>query len=156
MHVLVLTLIATRVVSLPSFMWYEKESFFISAKLGSQIKRFCSTSFSAPCFSLWNTSWRSSWWPQGSCVDRYLGPDPILGLSVKGAGWVCLASGGEAWGSAAFPVTASLLSKPVSTLQIGRRPVLALMRGSHSRGVYVCAYAHTYVCTFMMELCRMC
>lgn len=57
MHVLVLTLIATKAASLPSFMWYEKESFFISAKLGSQIKRFCSSSFGVPCFSLWNASW---------------------------------------------------------------------------------------------------
>lgn len=28
--------------------------------------------------------------------------------------------------------------------------------GEPLRRVYVCAYTHTYVCTFMMELCRMC
>ena len=89
-------------------------------------------------------------------MDRTLGPDPILGLSVKDARWVCLASGGKELGSAAFRAKASLLSKPVSILQIRRRPMLALMLGTCSGGVCVCVHAHAFVCTFMMGLCRMC
>lgn len=78
-------------------------------------------------------------------MDRNLGPDPILGLSVKYARWVCLASGGKELGSAAFPAKASLLSKPVSIPQIRRRPMLALMLGTRSEGVCVCVCMHMHL-----------